>query len=253
MANPAGPTWTPFDGIRRSCPRRSVRTAPPARTCRATRAGPPPVGPVRSTPEITIPFFPKWRSVGPEPGRTLFFRIVRTGPPGGGPARSFLPDPLSTSLTHPGSIRDRRLVLTVAGLYKTGSCVHVQPLRDHLGSSFDPRDTPARAGHEPDASPRNTLTRATSNASGRGQQEAPPPFPAAPAPGRAARSSFPPRLHLTVTPPSLSADGLSLRCRTCFACRTVRAAVRPGPGPGPALLPGPSTPAVAPPHQVCPA
>ena len=144
----------------------------------------------------TIPFFPKWRSVGPEPGRTLFFRIVRTGPPGGGPARSFLPDPLSTSLTHPGSIRDRRLVLTVAGLYKTGSCVHVQPLRDHLGSSFDPRDTPARAGHEPDASPRNTLTRATSNASGRGQQEAPPPFPAAPAPGRAARSSCPPRLHL---------------------------------------------------------
>ena len=31
--------------------------------------------------EGTKSFFPKWRSVGPEPGRTLFFRIERTGRP----------------------------------------------------------------------------------------------------------------------------------------------------------------------------
>ena len=133
-----------MDAVRRNppilssslCPHRAAR---PHMSCDTGRAAAGRAGSFNS--ERTIPFFPKWRSVGPEPGRTLFFRIVRTGPPGGGPARSFLPDPLSTSLTHPGSIRDRRLVLTVAGLYKTGPCVHVQPLRDHLGSSFDPRDT----------------------------------------------------------------------------------------------------------------
>ena len=46
-----------------------------------------------------ITFFPSGRSVGPEPGRTMFFRIERTGPPDGSPARSDPQFPLSTSLT----------------------------------------------------------------------------------------------------------------------------------------------------------
>ena len=90
---------------------------PPALPCHVTRAGPPPVGPVRSTPERTKSFFPKWRSVGPEPGRTLFFRIERTGPPGGGPARSILPVRVHIPRT-PGLIRDGLLVpLSVLGSY----------------------------------------------------------------------------------------------------------------------------------------
>jgi len=54
---------------------------PPALPCHVTRDGPPQVGQVRSTLERTKSFFPKRRSVGPEPGRTLFFRIERTGRP----------------------------------------------------------------------------------------------------------------------------------------------------------------------------
>ena len=74
---------------------------PPALPCHVTRAGPPPVGPVRSTPERTISFFPKRRSVGPEPGRTLFFRIERTGRPAAvRPVSIPFSVPLSTSPTH---------------------------------------------------------------------------------------------------------------------------------------------------------
>jgi hypothetical protein len=135
---------------------------PPALSCHMTRAGPPPVGPVRSTPERTYPFFPKWRSVGPEPGRTLFFLIERTGPPGGGPARFLFP----VRCPHPSHSRPD----PGRGI----SCSHppacYKPCDPFTSSPFCaiPRhrisivvDIPARAGQRPDAFPRDTLTRAT--------------------------------------------------------------------------------------------
>ena len=84
---------------------RSPGHPPPALPCHVTRAGPPPVGPVRSTPERTKSFFPKRRSVGPEPGRTLFFRIERTGRPAAvRPVSIPFFGSLSTSLTLPGFV-----------------------------------------------------------------------------------------------------------------------------------------------------
>ena len=53
----------------------------------------------------TKSFFPKWRSVGPEPGRTLFFRIERTGRPAAvRPVSIPFFGSLSTSLTLPGFV-----------------------------------------------------------------------------------------------------------------------------------------------------
>ena len=72
----------------------------------------------------------------------MFFRIERTGPPGGGPARSFLPDPCPHPSHFPARLRVRRL-------YNPAHHATRQPLRDHLRSSFDPCDTPTRAGHGP--------------------------------------------------------------------------------------------------------
>ena len=72
----------------------------------APRSHPPPALPCHvSTPEKTKPFFPKRRSVGPEPGRTLFFRIERSGRPAAvRPVSIPFFGSLSTSLTLPGFV-----------------------------------------------------------------------------------------------------------------------------------------------------
>ena len=61
------------------------------------------------------------------------FKGFQMGPPGGGPARPFLPVPSSTSLTLSGSIRDGLHVLASTGPYKPALCVHEQPCAINLG------------------------------------------------------------------------------------------------------------------------
>jgi hypothetical protein len=97
------------------------RSHPPpalgALPCHVTRAGPPPVGPVRSTPERTRPFVPKRGSVGPEPGTMVFFRIEPTGRPTAVRPVSIPFGPLSTSPTHARPRADGR-----------GTCAAPSPL-----------------------------------------------------------------------------------------------------------------------------
>ena len=119
----------------------------------------------------------------------MFFLIERTGPPGGGPARSILPVRVHIPRT-PCLIRDGLLVsLSVPCSYNRTLRSSASLEQSHW-TSFDPRDIPARAGHEPVASPRDTLTRAT--------------LPAAPPP--ALRANHTDRL----TPPSCSVSPLSI-------------------------------------------
>jgi hypothetical protein len=114
---------------------------PPTLPCHVTRAGPPPVagGPVRSTPERTKSFFPKWRSVGPEPGRTLYFRIERAGRPAAvRPCQSPFFGSLSTSLTLPGFVPTGRHVCGLLSLIIRGALLlsaFAQPSKHPIGSS----------------------------------------------------------------------------------------------------------------------
>ncbi len=71
---------------------------PRTNLARTQRRGP--TLPPRTSLDRTISFFPK-RSVGPEPGRRLFFRIERTGRPAAvRPVSIPFSVPLSTSPTH---------------------------------------------------------------------------------------------------------------------------------------------------------
>jgi hypothetical protein len=122
---------------------------PPALSCHVTWTGPPPVGPVRSTPERTIPFFPKRRSVGPEPGRRVFIRIERTGRPAAARPVYSLFGPLSTSPTHLRSRADGLLVPASRSL-KADLGLRVTPFAryDQIASRSSwkahPRRPPAR-------------------------------------------------------------------------------------------------------------
>ena len=113
---------------------------PPALPCHVTRAGPPPVGPVRSTPERTKSFFPKRRSVGPEPGRTLFFRIERTGRPAAvRPVSIPFFGSLSTSLTLPGSVPTGKHVCGLLSFIIRGNLhwlAFARPPKASIGSSW---------------------------------------------------------------------------------------------------------------------
>ena len=134
---------------------------PPALPCHVTRAGPPPVGPVRSTPERTKSFFPKRRSVGPEPGRTLFFRIERSGRPAAVRPVSI---PFSVPCPHPShspaSCRRANTCAAPSPFIIRGNLhwlAFARPPKASIGSSWYTRPRRPPAGRLP----RDTLTRAT--------------------------------------------------------------------------------------------
>ena len=126
---------------------------PPALPCHVTRAGPPPVGPVRSTPERTKSFFPKRRSVGPEPGRTWFFRIERTGRPAAvRPVSIPLFGSLSTSLTLPGFVPTGKHVCGPLSFIIRGNLhwlAFARPPKASIGSSWYTRPRRPPAGRLP--------------------------------------------------------------------------------------------------------
>ena len=68
---------------------------------------------------------------------------------------------MSTSLTLPARSETGFSCLSAYSVHITKRCDPRAAFAQLRWSSFDPRDIPARAGHGPDASPRDTLTRAT--------------------------------------------------------------------------------------------
>ena len=92
----------------------------------------------------------------------MFFRIERTGRPAAVRPVSI---PLSVLCPHPphfpAHLADGQTRVRLSLLYNPRRLAIVSLLRDHRSIQSDLRGIPARAGPRPDASPRDTLTRAT--------------------------------------------------------------------------------------------